>query len=89
MAAPRGLYADRVTFAEPLAGRPLREPHLSRLALSHPGREEILAAHAAAMDARQSGYLDPDSGLFVLTAAFLRDRGYCCRRGCRHCPYLQ
>jgi hypothetical protein len=25
--------------------------------------------------------------LFVFTARFLRDRGYCCESGCRHCPY--
>ena len=24
----------------------------------------------------------------VLTAGFLADRGTCCDRGCRHCPYL-
>ncbi|HEX7828214.1 MAG TPA: DUF5522 domain-containing protein, partial [Thermoanaerobaculia bacterium] len=23
----------------------------------------------------------------VFTAKFLRDRGYCCESGCRHCPY--
>lgn len=23
----------------------------------------------------------------VFTAKFLRDRGYCCENGCRHCPY--
>lgn len=32
-------------------------------------------------------YADPDTGLFVLTAGFLAARGYCCGRGCRHCPY--
>lgn len=26
-------------------------------------------------------------GLMVLTATFLRERGYCCGNGCRHCPY--
>ncbi|MEM1217117.1 MAG: DUF5522 domain-containing protein [Bacteroidota bacterium] len=31
-------------------------------------------------------YLD-DNGLMVLTAYFLRERGYCCGNGCRHCPY--
>jgi len=25
-------------------------------------------------------------GLFVLTAAFLAARGYCCQPGCRHSP---
>jgi len=28
-----------------------------------------------------------EAGLFVFTAAFLLKRGYCCERGCRHCPY--
>ncbi len=28
-----------------------------------------------------------ENGLMVLTAEFLRKRGYCCGSGCRHCPY--
>ena len=28
-----------------------------------------------------------ENGLFVFTAAYLLKRGYCCERGCRHCPY--
>lgn len=28
-----------------------------------------------------------DNGLMVLTAHFLKKRGYCCENGCRHCPY--
>jgi len=32
-------------------------------------------------------YLDPETGLLVLTAAYLLRRGYCCGNGCRHCPY--
>ncbi len=28
-----------------------------------------------------------ENGLMVFTAAFLGRRGYCCERGCRHCPY--
>jgi hypothetical protein len=50
-------------------------------------RTEILAAHATALERGDAGYLDPESGLFVLTAVFLADRGTCCERGCRHCPY--
>lgn len=46
-----------------------------------------LAAHDAAVAAGQPGYLDPETGLFVMTEAYLRDRGECCGRGCRHCPY--
>ena len=30
-----------------------------------------------------------DNGLMVLTAEFLLRRGYCCGRGCRHCPYTE
>ena len=74
--------------AEPLADRPLTEPHPRRLPLDHPARDEVLARHAAAMAANEPGYLDPDSGLFVLSARYLADRGWCCGRGCRHCPYV-
>lgn len=28
-----------------------------------------------------------ENGLMVLTAHFLRKRGYCCGNGCRNCPY--
>jgi len=31
-------------------------------------------------------YFDPN-GLMVLTAEYLKKRGYCCESGCRHCPY--
>lgn len=71
-----------------LDDRPLSEPHPSRLPPDHPRRAEILAAHQAALDEGQPGYLDPDTGLFVLTAAYLAERGFCCGRGCRHCPYV-
>lgn len=28
-----------------------------------------------------------DRGLMVFTARYHLRRGYCCDRGCRHCPY--
>jgi len=28
-----------------------------------------------------------EKGLFVLTKDHLLKRGYCCQKGCRHCPY--
>lgn len=28
-----------------------------------------------------------ENGLMVFTARYLRNRGYCCESGCRHCPY--
>lgn len=72
----------------PLADRPLDRPAASRLSLAHPRRAQILAAHAAAMAAGSPGYPDPETGLFVLTAAWLADRATCCDNGCRHCPYV-
>jgi hypothetical protein len=71
-----------------LADRDLGEPHPSRLAGDFPFRAEILAAHDAALAGGRAGYLDPNTGLFVLSAGFLAGRGYCCTRGCRHCPYI-
>ncbi|MGQ0617145.1 MAG: DUF5522 domain-containing protein [Acidimicrobiia bacterium] len=70
------------------APRSLSEPHPSRLDPLDPRRTAILAAHAAAVAAGELGYLDPGTGLFVLTAAYLLDRGDCCDQGCRHCPYV-
>jgi len=28
-----------------------------------------------------------ENGYWVFTEHFLRERGYCCGSGCRHCPY--
>jgi hypothetical protein len=75
-------------MSEPVADRPLTRPHPTRLAPGHPRFDDILRAHTEAMEAGEPGYLDPESGLFVLTAAYLVDRGACCDSGCRHCPYV-
>lgn len=72
-----------------LADRPLSQPAVSRLPLDTPRRSEILAAHDAALAVGDAGYLDPVTGLFVLSARFLADRDFCCERGCRHCPYTE
>jgi len=32
-------------------------------------------------------YYINEQGLFVFTAHYLRNRGYCCGNGCKHCPY--
>jgi hypothetical protein len=71
----------------PLADRGINEPHPDRLAVDHPRRAEILALHQAAIDSFQPGYLDPDTGNFVVTAQQLVIRRQCCGLGCRHCPY--
>lgn len=61
-------------------------PHPSRLDLRRPGALAVLEAHERAVDAGQSGYIDPGTGLYVMTAPYLWQRG-CCGRGCRHCPF--
>jgi hypothetical protein len=75
-------------MGESLADRPLTHPHPDRLAPSHPAYGAILEAHADALRRQAPMYVDPDSGLSVLTATYLADRGTCCAKGCRHCPYL-
>ncbi len=74
--------------ALPLDDRPLTEPRADRLDRSLPGAGEALAAHAAALDAGEATYVDPITGYRVLTARTLAERGTCCGRGCRHCPYV-
>lgn len=49
--------------------------------------EAAQRAHDLAVAKGQSGYLDPASGLFVMTASALAARERCCGSGCRHCPY--
>jgi len=49
--------------------------------------DAIRAAHDRAVAAGEPGYLDPETGFFVFTAAELEARGTCCGSGCRHCPY--
>lgn len=47
------------------------------------------ALHQAACQRREAGYIDPQSGLFVLTSHYLREQLECCGSGCRHCPYSE
>lgn len=44
-------------------------------------------AHELAQAAGRDGYIDPDTGYFVMAAGFLARRGHCCGKGCRHCPW--
>jgi hypothetical protein len=53
-----------------------------------PSAQPIWAqAHQAAVDAGEDGYFDPNTGLFVMTEAYLIRRGTCCSNQCRHCPF--
>jgi hypothetical protein len=74
---------------EELAPRPLTEPHPDRLSPGDPASPQIIRAHAEALRAGADTYVDPRSGLTVLTAGYLARRGYCCESGCRHCPYVR
>lgn len=65
------------------------DPHVSRLDPDRADYGAILDAHRRAVEAAEPGYLDPATGLFVLTAATLWERGTCCDQGCRHCPYVE
>jgi hypothetical protein len=67
---------------------PLAVPDPGRLDPSRPDHRAILAAHGQALDAGEDGYLDPSTGWWCFTAAYLWSRGACCDSGCRHCPYV-
>jgi len=32
-------------------------------------------------------YYINEQGYWVFTAHYLTQRGYCCKNGCKHCPY--
>lgn len=66
----------------------LTTPHPSRFPADRADYADCLAAHGQAVAEGRSGYLDPSTGLFVMTAANLAAVGLCCDRGCRHCPYV-
>jgi hypothetical protein len=66
-----------------------RLPLTARLDPAHPAYVLVLDAHEAALTADLATYLDPLSGLEVLTAAELWARGFCCNSGCRHCPFTE
>jgi len=49
--------------------------------------DAVEQAHSEACNRDLEFYRDPYTGLLVMTADYLRSRGWCCRSGCRHCPY--
>lgn len=64
-------------------------PHPERLDPATPGYEEAMAAHEEAMRRGRPRYHDPITGLWVMTARTLWERGFCCELSCRHCPYVE
>ena len=49
--------------------------------------EVIQDLHLEACLRKEYGYIDPESGKYVMTEYYLKERGHCCHSGCRHCPY--
>lgn len=47
----------------------------------------ICPVHDQAVSNGDDGYIDPFTGRWVFTAAYLWQRANCCDSGCRHCPY--
>ena len=64
-------------------------PHPSRLSREDANYAAILAAHESAVRSGELLYRDPATGLFVLSVLAHLERGSCCERGCRHCPYVE
>ena len=64
-------------------------PAPSRLDPEDPHYELILLHHQRALSAGEPLYPDPVTGLWVMTAAGLWERGSCCDTGCRHCPWAE
>lgn len=48
---------------------------------------DVWTIHERACERGEPSYVDPESGLIVLTELGLEARGACCGCGCRHCPY--
>lgn len=42
---------------------------------------------AEALKEGEDYYVDKESGLVVFTEKYHLKRGYCCKSGCRHCPW--
>lgn len=55
--------------------------------MSNRPSKRALEIHRQACRKGEAGYMDPDTGLFVMTSVYLRQQGECCGSGCRHCPY--
>lgn len=43
--------------------------------------------HKKAIESAEDSYIDPKTGFVVFTETYHLKRGYCCKSGCRHCPY--
>ena len=64
-----------------------RTPEDSSVSLRKSPGDTTSSAVPTATPEPDDYYVDPASGLLVFTAKYHMKRGYCCKSGCRHCPY--
>lgn len=50
-------------------------------------KKPIREPHKVYLDASTTDFYQDPNGTIVFTEEYLRNRGYCCKNGCRHCPY--
>lgn len=50
-------------------------------------KEKYMKIHDEACRKGLTYYKDPKTGYIVFTQLHLKNRGYCCKSGCRHCAY--
>ncbi len=74
-------------FDESLRERVLY-PSQERLIYTPEENSEILKRHELALRDGKKTYVDPVTSFYVFTAISHLERGYCCKNGCRHCPFL-
>ncbi|MCB0339708.1 MAG: hypothetical protein KDD53_08890 [Bdellovibrionales bacterium] len=43
--------------------------------------------HTEACDRNEDHYVDPETNFWVFTRVAHLKRGFCCKSGCRHCPW--
>jgi hypothetical protein len=79
--------AEGSAGTEPLSPERL-VPHPDRLDPHRADYVAIIDAHHAALVTGAAVYVDPGTGLSVLTARTLWAQGRCCEQGCRHCPFV-
>ncbi len=65
----------------------LDTPLTERFCSDMPGFDVSMAAHAEALESGEDYYIDPQTGLLVMSSQYLADRGPCCENYCRHCPF--
>ena len=62
-------------------------PPSSRFTTSKASKPTLEKLHQKACEKKQLYYIDPNSGLKVMTSYLHQKRGTCCQSQCRHCPY--